>query len=1024
MLALTDHGFEELFDLLFPEERADLDFGFYRLLNTRRDALRRFFREDLPAMLADFAKSASVDDEIASELSLLQNNAIDLGITAEQISRYNQLQRELAEAARSALASETIRHLSAFIRRYYVDGDFIPMRRHRSDAYFVPYDGSETSFIYANQDQYFTKSDQLFQTFRVRLSDERRVTCTVSYAEERLGNNDDNTKRKRRYQLHAIDISDAEIILRFAFVPTEKATQTVLTADAVERIHVQTRHTAWFSELFRLGAESKPWITRFVERFTKSTEQDYFVHKNLYRFLTEELDRYVFTDIFPRATIRDDRTLRMASRTESVLRGVAEPLVRLLAQFEDLQRDLWTKPRLVTETVYCLTLDRVPADLVPIVVRNEGQRAEWMSLYGISSEADIAPTSHPGLFVDTRHFDKTFFAQIEAALPNGDDGLDGLVVVSENTSALRTYMRRLAKRVDAIYIDPPFNTGSGSSFRYRNGYQHSSWCCLLQDALALGGQMLTSEGVMAIAIDDAEVARLQMLADRVFGEQRRLGTQVFVTKHGGRSRDRFFATSHEYALYYASADAEAAISFAPLTEEQRAQYKFVDADSNRYKWRDFMRTGGLSLPRERPHSHYNIFWHPVSNAVIVFADPDRNPLTVAKAVRDLASFLEIKGASKRSDLGDADAYVFLPEGAIIPDLGEFVAIKAVDSSGGERVWRKTRLPFMIHVAKGEIQFSEEDGKYKVHIKDPEKRGTRPNSVADDKSFNATAYGTKLLQNMFGKPRVFSYPKALNTVKRSLEIMVGDDEEAVVCDYFAGSGTTGHAVIEMNRDGGNRRYILVEMAEYVDEVTIPRLKKAAYASTWSNGRPAEADSISHTMKIVRLESFEDALENVARSPTEKREQTLSLFPEFRREFVPARLLRDDVRTSRAFLPEIGLDAAAGIEISVLDHNGKRRMVAVDLSETLSIWLGLDVERRVRGDGIEVTIGKLNEVRTALVVRDSACVDSQAVLRSLKHSLGESKVGRLIINGDVSNEVLRRGGIDAEIQTVEETIVAWR
>ncbi|MCU1292430.1 MAG: Site-specific DNA-methyltransferase, partial [Bryobacterales bacterium] len=713
-------------------------------------------------------------------------------------------------------------------------------------------------------------------------------------------------------------------------------------------------------------------------------------------------------------------TLRMASRVETVLRAIAEPLIALLAQFEDLQRDLWTKPRLVTSTEYCLTLDRVPAHLISGVLSNAEQRDEWDVLYGVTLSEVVTPKTHAGLFVDTRHFDREFFAQIESSLQDGERGLDGLVIVSENTSALRTYMRRLVGRVDAVYIDPPFNTGSGSSFRYKNGYRHSSWCSLMQDALALGGQLLTNEGVIAIAIDDAELARLQMLADRAFGEQRRLGTQIFVTKHGGRSRDRFLATSHEYALYYSSAGGGADISFAPLSDEQRAAYKYVDSDGNRYKWRDFMRTGGYSLPHERPHSHYQIFWHPVLNAVVVFADPDRKTVTKPKAQRELRTFLSHAGASTRRDLGDSEAYIFLPDGAELPNLSEFIAITPADSAGAERVWRKTRIPLMIHIAKGEIQFSAANGRYKVEIKDPEKRGTRPNSVADGKMFNATAYGTKLLQDMFGESRVFSYPKALGTVKRALEQMVGDDEEATVCDYFAGSGTTGHAIVDMNREGGNRRYILVEMAEYVDEVTIPRLKKAAFASSWTKGRPDERDSLSHTMKVVRLESYEDALENVEVRPTPEREALLELFPDFRRAFIPARLLRDDVEASSAFLPGAALKGR--LEVRVLDHKGNRRVVCIDLSETLSIWLGIDVEYRSRGDGIEVSIGQLDDVRTALVVRDVERTDSAAVARTLKSVLAAGAVTRIIVNGDVSAEVLRKAGIEADVQSVEEIILA--
>ena len=103
-------------------------------------------------------------------------------MAVEQIPRYGQLQSERAQSGSAVIASETLRHLRALVGRHYVDGDFIPMRRYRSDACLLPYDGSETAFVYANQDQYFTKLEQFFDTLPVRLPDERRVTCTVTYA--------------------------------------------------------------------------------------------------------------------------------------------------------------------------------------------------------------------------------------------------------------------------------------------------------------------------------------------------------------------------------------------------------------------------------------------------------------------------------------------------------------------------------------------------------------------------------------------------------------------------------------------------------------------------------------------------------------------------------------------------------------------------------------------------------------------------------------------------------------------------
>ena len=198
-----------------------------------------------------------------------------------------------------------------------------------------------------------------------------------------------------------------------------------------------------------------------------------------------------------------------------------------------------------------------------------------------------------------------------------------------------------------------------------------------------------------------------------------------------------------------------------------------------FRWRDFLRTGGLSTPQERPNSYYPIYFLP------------------------------------------QDEHISLER---ISD--EQIEILPLDSNENKRVWRKTPPSFLKHVNDNEIKVERnKSGQWKVKIIDKIKKGTRPKSVWTDSKYDASSHGTKLLKNLFEGQKVFSYPKSIHAVKDIIEIFTEKEGDDIILDFFAGSGTTAHAVLELNeKDSGIRQFILVEQMDYVESVTVPRVEK--------------------------------------------------------------------------------------------------------------------------------------------------------------------------------------------------------
>ncbi len=300
----------------------------------------------------------------------------------------------------------------------------------------------------------------------------------------------------------------------------------------------------------------------------------------------------------------------------------------------------------------------------------------------------------------------------------------------------------------------------------------------MRNRLDIAKDLLRDDGLIVIAIDDEEQAYLAVLCDEVFGRVNHIGTVIVQSKPSGRTTDSYFATCHEYLHIYSKQAGLPVINFLELTDEQKRQYT-EGTGEKAFKWRDFLRTGGLSTPEERPNSYYPIY--------------------------------------------------FLPQGEHISlerNSDEQIEILPLDSKGNKRVWRKTRPSFEKHVNANEIKIEKnKSGQWKVKIIDKIKEGTRPKSVWTDSRYDASSHGTKLLKNLFEGQKVFSYPKSIHAVKDIIEILTGKGGDDIILDFFAGSGTTAHAVLELNKkDNGNRKFILVEQMNYVESVTVPRVEK--------------------------------------------------------------------------------------------------------------------------------------------------------------------------------------------------------
>ncbi|HSB69287.1 MAG TPA: hypothetical protein VLT62_08160 [Candidatus Methylomirabilis sp.] len=531
---------QELMRELFQLEFADLDFGLYRLLHLKRHEIEAFLTEQLPRRVVEVFKGMASEERSAleegvSELAgriradialdaLLESgepNVEHPGFKAkfgqDLLAAYEAKRRQLLSVqVGEAQKAEVFNHLYAFFSRYYEAGDFIPRRRYGAqEAYAVPYNGEETFFHWANKDQHYVKTAEAFRdyVFVVEvLGGPYRVRFVLTHATLPPG----NTKGDTRYFFPISEevgwVKESKV-LRIPFhyrLPTEKEVerfgrnsklQDGVLLDALPRLLKAISDATLRSALSEIVEQREDQevslLLKRLRHFTRRNTTDYFIHKDLEGFLKRELEFYLKDQVLHFDDLDGD--LESKRRTLRVIRELAEDIIRFLAQVQAVEKRLFEKRKFVLRTDYLVPIKEVPRKLRPEILASKAQIEAWKSLFALEPRKDLFNQKgkvnerfleeHPTLVVNTAHFPPEFKDQILAGFENLDEATDGLLIDSENYQALRFLENKYAGKVQFIYIDPPYNTGS-DDFVYKDRYQHSSWAAMILERMEEARKLL------------------------------------------------------------------------------------------------------------------------------------------------------------------------------------------------------------------------------------------------------------------------------------------------------------------------------------------------------------------------------------------------------------------------------------------------------------------------------------------------------------------------------------------------------
>lgn len=371
------------------------------------------------------------------------------------------------------------------------------------------------------------------------------------------------------------------------------------------------------------------------------------------------------------------------------------------------------------------------------------------------------------------------------------DNTENLYIEGDNLEVLKLLQETYLGKVKMIYIDPPYNTGNDFVYRdefkqnaseYKdnsgqyddngnqmvtntesNGRFHTDWLNMMYPRLNLAKDLLSEDGVIAISIDENEVENLKRCCKEIYGESNYIATIISKMNPRGSQSSKDIAITHEYILVIAKSK-EYQVNGLELTEEQEKEYKYQDA-MGCYRLLGLRKRGADSRREDSPSMYFPIYY-----------DPDNDNLST------------------------------------IEKYSVIIYPKLSDGTDGRWRWSKSKVEreknlLVVRAVKRGTEYE-----YDVFSKDylSENKRRKPMSIWDDKEIN-NEFATELLTDLFKEKKIFDYSKSLFLLKKLITVLSSAD--SLVLDFFSGSATTAHAVMQLNaEDGGKRKFIMVQLQE--------------------------------------------------------------------------------------------------------------------------------------------------------------------------------------------------------------------
>lgn len=396
------------------------------------------------------------------------------------------------------------------------------------------------------------------------------------------------------------------------------------------------------------------------------------------------------------------------------------------------------------------------------------------------------------------------------------DTTENLYIEGDNLDVLKLLQESYLGKVKMIYIDPPYNTGN--DFIYKddfsqtveeyeeaantfdeennrlvkntdtNGRFHSDWCSMIYPRLMLARNLLTDDGVIFISIDDNELENLIKISNEIFGENNSIGIISIQSNPRGSQASKYLSNVNEYLLMYSKNSLKLNLKGIAKNDDKLKEFSLIDDNGRKYRLLGLRQRGGAWKKEDRPNMHYPIYVN-VNNGKV-------------SLVKNENYCIEVIPQRPTGELG---RWTWSKE-KVKQNINNLVG-KKINRKNDDLAWDIFRKDYI----------DDDNG---------EEKTAKVKTIWIEKDTNYQNAKNEI-KKLFNNSEMFSYPKPTYIVKK-LNTMLFYDEDDIILDFFSGSATTAHAVMQLNaEDGGKRKFIMVQLPEKTDE------KSEAFKSGYKN-----------------------------------------------------------------------------------------------------------------------------------------------------------------------------------------------
>lgn len=957
-------AFRKKLQEIFMMDHAELDFGIYRIMNHKRNQINDFLdKQLLPQVEKTLQEYVKTDDSLQQELAKAIEGCKNLGIDPDSNPKVQQLRQQIAQSSTSIedLQNTVFSRLTQFFSRYYEGDDFVSQRRYKSggnSAYAIPYNGEEVKLYWANYDQYYIKTSEYFKNYTFRLRDGRRICFVLVDASTEQNNNKSTNGMERRFDIlkneegqPVVEEADGELHISFTYELMPKATkQKDLNGKAFEALKAVIP-SAWSDLLTKEQVtDSSVLLEKHINAYTAKNSFDYFIHKDLGGFLNRELDFYLKNEVVVIADL-DAAKLQSQLAIVKAIEKVGKKIIDFLAQLENFQKRLWLKKKFVVQSDYCITLDRVPEKFYPEICANDEQRKEWVRLFaideikgdGLFTKGYSEPLTvdflkqNPFLVLDTKFFSLPFKHKLIAEIEDLDEQTNGLLINSENFQALELLRNKYVGKIGVTITDPPYNTGD-DDFLYKDNYSDSSWLSMMYDRMVLLYLLMKDRSWCSFNINDVELFNLTKLSEMLDWSSKTNITVKMSHLSGMKMShiDKKIPKIKESILILSKGED---YHLNPIYEP----CSWDEAFERYTSWVDF---NGSNNPAD---------W---TRSTVRDAAKKRSIDTNNQSVFD--SF-RIENANQifRTAVNDTLANY--------PKDGKFHAVKSANG-----------LDKLVYNSE-EVLFASSY----MRVIDGQ------NVPAQPKGDIWSDIGINNVHNE-GGVQLPNGKKPVKLFERLIKMLSSQSD--IVLDPFAGSATIVHATINSS---SMRKYIAIQSDyEYFNKKTKRRSENVIYSSEWKLDKPVSRKGISQCFKYIRLEQYEDTLNNLEVNDSFGKNDNES----YMLRYMLDTETRDSLINTKDFVRPFDYTIKTTRDNELVD-------TPVDLVDTFNYLIGLHVDsiRWHKDDNICVVEGTTHiEKEHALVIWRNQDVikndDLNDFFRKQDYSTLDREFDVIYVNGD--------------------------